>query len=151
MRTRPAVHVHGFVPLLLAALLFAPLAIHAGGQGVTLPAVAPPTDTELHRFLMNEPGVPVPRFVCVDDPTIECFELAQDPAYSNAGAPTRMTSPCLAHGPDNGTMSPSLTVSWALAASPDALMTSAISKLAGRRKTFIPVIIPFLRAMRTIR
>ena len=100
MRTRLAEHVHGFVRLLLSALVLTPAAAQAGGQGVTLPAVAPPTDTELHRFLMNEPGVPVPRFVCVDDPATECFELAQDPAYLNNAMSTRLTSPDCPAGPN---------------------------------------------------
>ncbi len=86
----------------LWALLLLPLlpgAAWAGAQGTGLPAVAPPTDTELHRFLMNDPGAPVPRYVCVDAPTRECLELTQTPPYTNNGVPTVLSSPECPAGP----------------------------------------------------
>ena len=86
----------------LALLLGVPLApgvARAGGQGAGLPAISPQSDRDLHRFLMNEPGGPVPRYVCVDDPGTECFELSQTPSFSNNGAPTVLSAPECPSGP----------------------------------------------------
>lgn len=82
--------------LCLALLAAAPLTSRAGGQGPGLPFLRevdfladPPIDRVLAEITSSQPGAPAPRFVCVDDPSVECVERRLTGLVPNEDFPIR--------------------------------------------------------------
>jgi hypothetical protein len=114
--------------LWLAAAL-APAAGWAGGQGQGLGSPEPvPSDARVRTWLMNEPGEPPPRLVCVDDPATACFDLVLEQV--DPFSPTRIWSPdCPAGGalrncrPDEIPGTSALTGRFTIVKTPDSQWT----------------------------
>ncbi len=69
------------------AVALAPALAFAGAQGPGLGNPPGPSEEDLEKYWMNQPGEPVPSFVCVDTPAIPCFEL-------DAAGPTLISPDC---------------------------------------------------------
>jgi hypothetical protein len=113
------------LPCAFALLALAPTAARAGGQGVGLVTPPPvPDDVRVRTWLMNEPGEPPPRLVCVDEPSTACFDLVLEkpgPTF-----PTRVWSPDCPAGsalrncrPDEIPGTSALTGRYTIASTPD--------------------------------
>lgn len=83
--------------ILALALGLAPSVLWAGGQGAGLSNPTIPDNTRVRTWLMNEPGEPPPRLVCVDQPATSCFDLVLE--QPNPTFPTRVWSPDCPAGP----------------------------------------------------
>lgn len=65
-----------------------------GAQGPGLGTTPPPTDAELSTWWMSDPSEPVPKFVCVNAPAIECFELSLQPGATGSDPSTLVSPDC---------------------------------------------------------